>query len=38
MACACEGVNKHSDSIKCENYVDQQRKFCLLKKDSGPWT
>ena len=38
MACCCEGVNKPSGSIKCGKSVDQMKKLCLLKKDSGPWT
>ena len=38
MACSCEGVNKPSASIKGGKFVDQLRKLCLLKKDSGPWT
>ena len=37
MACTCKRGNEPSVSIKCGEFLGQQR-TCFLLKDSAPWS
>jgi hypothetical protein len=38
MVDSCEHDNKQVGTAKYEEFVDQQRNYKVLKKESGPWS